>query len=50
MRLGKLFHRTRKAPILPVIGIVATEILIAVLNSRQLKRLETSLAARRARA
>lgn len=48
MRLGKLIHRARKAPLYPVIGIIVTEVLFAVLNSRRLKRLEASLS-RRAR-
>ena len=46
MRLGKVFQRARRSPLYPVIGIVVTEVLLAILNSRRLKRLETSLARR----
>jgi hypothetical protein len=49
MRLGKTFHRLRKSPLYPVLGIIVGEIVLRVLNSRRLKRLETALA-RRARA
>ena len=49
MRLGKVFHRARKSPLYPVIGLVVTQVLFAVMNSRRFKQLEKSVA-RRAKA
>ena len=46
MRLGKMIQRARKSPLYPVIGIVATQVLVAILNSRRLKQLEARLTRR----
>jgi hypothetical protein len=49
MRVRKLIQRLRGVPLFPVIpllpiGIVVSDAVLAVLNFRRLKRLETSVA------
>jgi hypothetical protein len=49
MRVKKLIQRLRNVPLFPVIplvpiGIVVTDAVLAVLNFRRLKRLETRVA------